>query len=59
MNITQHKNLISTLSKLIIEMSKKTVHLEKEELLLKCPICLFRIRHLIKHDRKTSPWNKI
>ena len=36
----QHKNLISSLIRLTIEKSKKTVHLEKEERLLKFPICL-------------------
>ena len=39
-DIIQHKNLISSLNRLIIEKSKKIVHLEKEERLLKFPICL-------------------
>ena len=30
-DIIQHKNLISSLNRLIIEKSKKIVHLEKEE----------------------------
>ena len=38
--IIQHKNLISSLNRLIIEKSKKIVHLEKEERLSKFPICL-------------------
>ena len=39
-NIIQHKNLISNLNRIIIEKSKKNVHVEKEEQLLKFPICL-------------------
>ena len=39
-DIIQHKNLISSLNRLIIEKSKKIVHLEKDERLLKFPICL-------------------
>ena len=38
--IIQHKNFISSLNRLIIEKSKKVVHLVKEERLLKFPICL-------------------
>ena len=53
-DIIQHNNLISSLNKLIIEKSKKIVHLEKEERLLK-----YINRHLIKQDRKASPRNKI
>ena len=40
-NIIQHKNLISSLNRLINEKSKEIVHLEKEEQLLKFPSCLF------------------
>ena len=39
-NIIQNKNLISSLNRIIIEKSKKIVHVEKEKQLLKFPICL-------------------
>ena len=49
-DIIQHKNLISSLNRLIIEKSKKIVHLEKEESL--------KLKNLsqtltISHQKKT------
>ena len=38
----QHKKLTSSFNRPIIEKSKKIVHLEKEEQLLKFPICLLQ-----------------
>ena len=41
-DIIRHKNLINSLNRLIIEKSKKIVHLEIEERLLKFPIYLLQ-----------------